>query len=443
MDLLQNLLDTRTTLTRRVEILEHDKVAQALEITKLKQRVKKLERRNKASKLQRLKKVGTTQRIKTFDDTVMGDVYKQGRMIADMDADVDVILEDAKEVDVEKSANADESADVQGRQAKKPQTKAQARKNMMIYLRNVAGFKMDYFKGMTYDDVRLIYKKKFNSNVAFLMKKKEQMDAEDSRALKRLKVKNASTPMETQEPLLKDEDGEEVDVHIYRLMIGSLMYLTSLRPDIMFVVYACARYHVNPKVSHLHVVKRIFRRDLRLADEDGVDCLPNSTIFENLELMRTVIKLKNKKRSRTYKLNRLYKDDVQAKIDPDYQLAERLQAKEQQELADEEKATLFLDEGSSKIAGEDLTQERLKKQKVDDEKEIAKLKKLMEIIPNEEEVAIDAISLTGRIVRIKSHLNAVGITPAHIDVNIALVKLVLLVNFKKNILCSYYCWYKS
>ncbi|GJT57090.1 hypothetical protein Tco_0992144, partial [Tanacetum coccineum] len=72
-------------------------------------------------------------------------------------------------------------------------------------------------------------------------------------------VKTASTPMETQKPLLKDEDGKEVDVHLYRSMIGSLMYLTSSRPDIMFVVCACARYQVNPKVSHLHAVKRIFR----------------------------------------------------------------------------------------------------------------------------------------------------------------------------------------
>ncbi|GJS46140.1 putative ribonuclease H-like domain-containing protein [Tanacetum coccineum] len=72
-------------------------------------------------------------------------------------------------------------------------------------------------------------------------------------------VKTARTPMETQKPLLKDEDGKEVEVHMYRSMIGSLMYLTSSRPDIMFVVYACVRYQVNPKVSHLHVVKRIFR----------------------------------------------------------------------------------------------------------------------------------------------------------------------------------------
>nr|GEZ23150.1 hypothetical protein [Tanacetum cinerariifolium] len=63
--------------------------------------------------------------------------------------------------------------------------------------------------------------------------------------------------METQKPMLKDEDGQEVDVYMYRSMIGSLMYLTSSRPDIMFVMYACARYQVNPKVSHHHVVKRI------------------------------------------------------------------------------------------------------------------------------------------------------------------------------------------
>nr|GEV06812.1 hypothetical protein [Tanacetum cinerariifolium] len=81
-----------------------------------------------------------------------------------------------------------EDNDVKRYQAikRKPQTEAQSRKNMMIYLRNVVGFKMDYFKGMNYDDIRLIYEKYFNSNVAFLQKTKEQMDEEDSRALKRL-----------------------------------------------------------------------------------------------------------------------------------------------------------------------------------------------------------------------------------------------------------------
>nr|GEV20617.1 hypothetical protein [Tanacetum cinerariifolium] len=248
-----------------------------MEITKLKQRVKKLERRNKVKvlKLRRLQKVGTAQRIDTSDDTVIDDVSNQGRMINDMDTDVDVVLEEAKEVvadntKVDQDSKVDESVDIQGsmhedeseptevqevvdvvttaklitevvtvtsttitvakvlvptatitvaapkltaapskrrkgvvirdlkesttttsiiihseakskdkgkgilveepkplkKQAqikqdekyqalkRKPQTEAQARKNMMIYLKNVAGFKMDYFKGMSYDDIQ-------------------------------------------------------------------------------------------------------------------------------------------------------------------------------------------------------------------------------------------------------------------------------------------------
>ncbi|GJS52528.1 putative ribonuclease H-like domain-containing protein [Tanacetum coccineum] len=55
-------------------------------------------------------------------------------------------------------------------------------------------------------------------------------------------VKIASTPMETSKPLLKDAEVEDVDLHLYRSMIGSLMYLTYLRPNIMFTVCACARF---------------------------------------------------------------------------------------------------------------------------------------------------------------------------------------------------------
>ncbi|GKB55078.1 putative ribonuclease H-like domain-containing protein [Tanacetum coccineum] len=68
-----------------------------------------------------------------------------------------------------------------------------------------------------------------------------------------------STPMETHKTLLKDVDGEDVDEHLYRSTIGSLMYPTSLRPDIMFAACACARFQVNTKILHLHAVKRIFR----------------------------------------------------------------------------------------------------------------------------------------------------------------------------------------
>ncbi|GJS33409.1 hypothetical protein Tco_0531791 [Tanacetum coccineum] len=72
-------------------------------------------------------------------------------------------------------------------------------------------------------------------------------------------VRTASTPIETQKPFVKDEEARDVDVHLYRSMIGSLMYLTASRLDIMFVVCACSRFQVTPKTSHLNAVKRIFR----------------------------------------------------------------------------------------------------------------------------------------------------------------------------------------
>ncbi|GJR73073.1 putative ribonuclease H-like domain-containing protein, partial [Tanacetum coccineum] len=72
-------------------------------------------------------------------------------------------------------------------------------------------------------------------------------------------VKSAVTPMETKAPLAQDEGGPDVDLHLYRSMIGCLMYLTASRPDIMYAVCACSRFQVTPKVSHLYAVKRIFK----------------------------------------------------------------------------------------------------------------------------------------------------------------------------------------
>nr|GEW25348.1 uncharacterized mitochondrial protein AtMg00810-like [Tanacetum cinerariifolium] len=83
--------------------------------------------------------------------------------------------------------------------------------------------------------------------------------AEILRKFRLTKGKSASTLIETEKPLLKDHDGEDGDVHTYWSMIGSLIYLTLSRPDIMFAVCACARFQVTPKALHLHAVKRIFR----------------------------------------------------------------------------------------------------------------------------------------------------------------------------------------
>nr|GEX59545.1 hypothetical protein [Tanacetum cinerariifolium] len=292
MDLLHTLLETCTTLTRRVKHLERDKIAQTLEITKLKQRVKKLEKRNKleVSRLSRLKRAGTSQRVDTFEDTVMDDVSKQGRIIANIDADKDVTLKDvadiAKEVAVD--VEIEKNADVQGRQAEsqaqiyqidlehadkvlsiqddeidpaelkevievvttaklmtevvtatsvtitaattpilvatitaapnngkgimveepKPLKKQAQIEQDEAYAREL---KMDYFKGMSYDDISPIFEKKFNSNVAFLEKTKEQMEEEDSKVLKRTSESQSEKAAKKQK---LDEEVEELKKHL-------------------------------------------------------------------------------------------------------------------------------------------------------------------------------------------------------------------------------------
>jgi hypothetical protein len=71
--------------------------------------------------------------------------------------------------------------------------------------------------------------------------------------------KPQSTPMSTTTALDADEDREPVDQKKYRSMIGSLLYLTATRPDILFSVCMCAHFQASPRTSHRQAVKRIFR----------------------------------------------------------------------------------------------------------------------------------------------------------------------------------------
>nr|GEU91737.1 putative ribonuclease H-like domain-containing protein [Tanacetum cinerariifolium] len=105
-------------------------------------------------------------------------------------------------------------------------------------------------------------------------------------------VKTGSTPMETHKTLLKDEKGEDVDEHLYRSIIGSLMYLTSSRPDIMFATTTKAKninreaqIHAKVDGNKVTIFEASIRRDLRFRDEGGVDFLSNEVIFEQLTLI--------------------------------------------------------------------------------------------------------------------------------------------------------------
>ena len=69
----------------------------------------------------------------------------------------------------------------------------------------------------------------------------------------------ANTPISTATKLDLDPKGKRVDQSVYRGMVGSLLYLTTSRPDIMYSTCLCARFQADPKESHLIAIKRIFR----------------------------------------------------------------------------------------------------------------------------------------------------------------------------------------
>nr|GFD39780.1 hypothetical protein [Tanacetum cinerariifolium] len=94
---------------------------------------------------------------------------------------------------------------------RKPQTEAQARKNMIMYLKNVDGFRLNYFKGMSYDDIRLIFEVKFNSNIDFLLKTKEQIEEEESTALQRI---NETLAQEAAKRRKLNEEVEDFKRHL-------------------------------------------------------------------------------------------------------------------------------------------------------------------------------------------------------------------------------------
>nr|GEZ90758.1 hypothetical protein [Tanacetum cinerariifolium] len=100
--------------------------------------------------------------------------------------------------------------------------------------------------------------------------------------------KSASTPIDTEKPLLKDPDGEDVDLHAYRSMIGSLMYLTSSRPDIMFAICAYLPFNLvaysDSDYAGASLDRKYTRGDQTVSGKDSsnplmADNLPKIVLF--------------------------------------------------------------------------------------------------------------------------------------------------------------------
>nr|GEX01169.1 hypothetical protein [Tanacetum cinerariifolium] len=236
MTLLNKLMETCATLTQKVANVKQDKVAQALEIVKLKQRVRKLKKkmRSKSSGLKRLRKVGEIAELDTDEDVTLVDVDTavgmnadtQGRMEEDVTAvkegnAVDPTVFDDEEVTMtmaqtlikmkgEKQRVLDEQMAkrlqdeeieqvvAKERQEKedlerakmqekhldnikkyqslkrKPISVAQAKKNIIVYLKNIDRYKIQHFKGMTCDQVRPIFEREYNHLETFLKSDRDE-----------------------------------------------------------------------------------------------------------------------------------------------------------------------------------------------------------------------------------------------------------------------------
>nr|GEW32687.1 hypothetical protein [Tanacetum cinerariifolium] len=403
MSLLQEALDACAALTRRVEHLKQDKVAQDLEIIKLKTRVKKLERSNKVKtmKLRRLRKIRTSQRIESSDDTHMEDMSNQGRMIDESKKDECAELMNEKET--EKVRVNPDDARVEGRQADiyhidmdhatkvpsmqedepeiqeavevvttaklitevvaavseivsvaavvqadvpaapvnvaavmttaapvkvadkgkgilveepKPMKKKQQVELDEAYARklheefnqdidweaaidhvkqrakeepfiqryqNTAGFTLDFFNGMSYDDIRPIFEAKFNANLEFLLKTKEQIEEENSRAIALINETLAQKAAKRRRLIKEAKDVEELKQHLEIVPDEDDDVFTEATPlarKVPVVDYKIIHVDNKPRykiirVDDTHQLYRSFITMLKIFDREDLETLWN------------------------------------------------------------------------------------------------------------------------------------------------------------------------
>nr|GEV07333.1 xylulose kinase-1 [Tanacetum cinerariifolium] len=246
MTLLNILLETCATLTKQVANLEQDKISQAIKITKLKQRVRRRMYLNRGeideldvdedvtlvdgeedmnaddideaepAEVEEVIEVVTTAKlmievVTTATTITIAQVPKASALRRKRG----VVIQDPEEtattlVIMHFKVKEKQDNTVMRYQAlkRKPITKAHARKNMMIYLKNMAGFKMDFFKGMTYNNIRPIFKKHYNSIRAFLEKGEKEIEEKGS------KRKGNSLNQDAAKKQRIDEETEELKTHL-------------------------------------------------------------------------------------------------------------------------------------------------------------------------------------------------------------------------------------
>nr|GEY33412.1 hypothetical protein [Tanacetum cinerariifolium] len=122
-----------------------------------------------------------------------------------------ILVEEPKPMKKKQQVELDEAY---SKSYKKNLMKILTGRNMMVYLKNTAGFTLDYFKGMSYDNIRLIFEAKFNANMEFLLKYKEQMEEEESRVNAIINETPAQKAAKRRRLNKEAEDAEELKQHL-------------------------------------------------------------------------------------------------------------------------------------------------------------------------------------------------------------------------------------
>ncbi|GKC90678.1 hypothetical protein Tco_1151327 [Tanacetum coccineum] len=388
---LKELMEICTNLQQRVIDLEKTNTTQANEIDSLKRRVKKLERkdRSKTHRLKRLHKVGISRRVESSrdKDSLGEDASKQGRRINVIDADKDITLVNVQD-DVE-----------------------------MFDVNTLTGDKVFVEQEVAAKDVNLTVD--------------EVTLAQALAALKRVKpkvkgnaIEEPSVPVSVVSASTKVSATTTITVTIPTPRKG--IVITKSTTTTTTTISSQPSQDKGKGIMVEEHVKPMKKKVQIMLDEEIA-----------LKLQAKIDEEERIARDEEEKIDEanIAWDDIQAKVYADYQLAERLQAEEQEHFIIEQKATLFkelleqrrkhfaakraekkrnkpptktqqkktmitylknmedLVEGSSKRAEEELEKESTKKQKVDEDKDTTELQSLMEVITDEEEVAIDVVPL--------------------------------------------------
>nr|GEX49732.1 hypothetical protein [Tanacetum cinerariifolium] len=283
-------LDVCAALARRVKHLEYDKVAQALEITKLKKRVKQLERGNKVKgRMTDVLMVDKEDEKKTEEAMGVGDDQVKGRQVdiykIDMDHSSKVLSMQEDEPEVQ------EVVDV-------------VTTTKLITEVVSAASELDYFKGMSYDDIRPIFEAKFNLNIKFLLKSKEQIEEEENRAIqsinetptqkaaKRRKWNEEVKDLKQHLEIVHDED-DDVYTKATPLARKPVLLVERRYPLSRFTLYQmlnAVRLRVEEE-SEMALELLSFRVDAAMDHEENTKCLMLlvNTVNDKLMLSKTSV----------------------------------------------------------------------------------------------------------------------------------------------------------